>query len=279
MPKVKIPKVLRSNVWNYYEGRQNKIGNCLCCNNELDYDNFHCGHVIAESNGGNATIDNLRPVCQRCNLGMGTKNMILFMQDNHLEPPHNFNGYGQRNNNLIPFTYTSKCSLKNTGLTDDNIVDIFKNHKLLKDSNDVNIKQNFNKLLFIKICELFLQDRRAHWARVLCDICHIEYYDDLCNNDDPIYVTRYCDSCCKLIKYNFSKNLLFDCECKNDHILNVPIDYEFAKLLFMFCFGYTNINKCTFICPACEYDCEYIEQRIIEYPYMCPCCNIKLIEN
>ena len=39
---------------------------------------FHCGHVIAESKGGDTNIANLRPVCAACNLSMGVMSMNEF---------------------------------------------------------------------------------------------------------------------------------------------------------------------------------------------------------
>ena len=40
--------------------------------------NFHCGHVIAESKGGDSTIKNVRPICAACNSSMGTMSMSEF---------------------------------------------------------------------------------------------------------------------------------------------------------------------------------------------------------
>ena len=52
---------------------------CLCCKKEkIDIRNFHCGHVIAESKGGDLTIKNLRPICAPCNASMGTMSMNDF---------------------------------------------------------------------------------------------------------------------------------------------------------------------------------------------------------
>ena len=41
---------------------------------------FHCGHVIPECKGGKTNLSNLKPICQTCNLSMGTKNMDEFMK-------------------------------------------------------------------------------------------------------------------------------------------------------------------------------------------------------
>lgn len=76
-----IPLVLKRRVWNEWIG--NKIGTykCLCCKlTDITQLSFHCGHVIAEKNGGTLTVDNLRPICQSCNSSMGTNNMIEFIK-------------------------------------------------------------------------------------------------------------------------------------------------------------------------------------------------------
>lgn len=77
MVKRNIPKVLRNDVWLKYIGKKFE-GNCKCCNKLIDVFNYHCGHVIAEANGGELTIQNLRPICSPCNLSMGTRNMNEF---------------------------------------------------------------------------------------------------------------------------------------------------------------------------------------------------------
>ena len=52
---------------------------CLCCNNvDITQHNFHCGHIIAESNGGTYQMDNLLPICNVCNSSMGSINMNEF---------------------------------------------------------------------------------------------------------------------------------------------------------------------------------------------------------
>jgi len=72
-PKKAIPQKIRKEVWK----KRNKSlnGNCYCCNAEIEYDNFHCGHIIAESKGGPTILSNLEPTCMNCNLGMRTQNL------------------------------------------------------------------------------------------------------------------------------------------------------------------------------------------------------------
>jgi hypothetical protein len=79
-PKKKsIPKVVKDLSWNKWIGDDIAKAKCLCCNvNEIKMSSFHCGHVIAEANGGSTTVDNLRPICSACNLSMRTENMNTF---------------------------------------------------------------------------------------------------------------------------------------------------------------------------------------------------------
>ena len=77
--KKNIPKPLKKMCWDIHIGSTIGSAKCLCCNHqEIRQIDFHCGHVIAEKNGGTMTIDNLRPICSQCNLSMGVQNMDEF---------------------------------------------------------------------------------------------------------------------------------------------------------------------------------------------------------
>lgn len=84
--KKAIPKAIKQLVWNFYIGEEIGKTECFCCGvTKITQLSFVCGHVQAEANGGNITIDNLRPVCSMCNSSMGTKNMIDFMKTHGLK--------------------------------------------------------------------------------------------------------------------------------------------------------------------------------------------------
>jgi len=75
--KKKIPKKVKEEVWvsNFgyiYESK------CFIswCSNKVNVFNFHVGHDIPESKGGTDNISNLKPICDRCNLSMGSQNTI-----------------------------------------------------------------------------------------------------------------------------------------------------------------------------------------------------------
>lgn len=81
--KSKISQAIRIVCWNTYIGEEIGKSSCLCCkSNHITQHNFHCGHVIAEANGGKIQIENLRPICAVCNNSMGTMNMKEFARDN-----------------------------------------------------------------------------------------------------------------------------------------------------------------------------------------------------
>ena len=77
--KEKIPSVLRELVWNTYIGEGEGKGLCYARGKEkLTPFEFECGHIIAESKGGETNLNNLRPVCTKCNRSIGTENMDDF---------------------------------------------------------------------------------------------------------------------------------------------------------------------------------------------------------
>jgi 5-methylcytosine-specific restriction endonuclease McrA len=67
-----IPPQIKQEIW------EGNFGNCCrhnCyveeCKNEITAWDFHAGHNIPYSEGGEDKIDNLRPICSKCNLSMG----------------------------------------------------------------------------------------------------------------------------------------------------------------------------------------------------------------
>jgi len=81
--KQTISLSLKTMVWNKYIGLKYGLVPCMCCRTEpIKQISHHAGHVVAESNGGETNIDNLRPICATCNLSMGNQNMIDYMKRN-----------------------------------------------------------------------------------------------------------------------------------------------------------------------------------------------------
>lgn len=69
-----ISKALREQVWIKHVGR---VFECKCptdwCQNKITVFDFESGHDIPESKGGITSVDNLFPICARCNKGMGNR--------------------------------------------------------------------------------------------------------------------------------------------------------------------------------------------------------------
>jgi 5-methylcytosine-specific restriction endonuclease McrA len=77
--KKTIPKTIRNQVWRKHCGNM-LDGKCFCCRQNIVYECWEAGHIIAESKGGKTTADNLRPLCIPCNRSMGNMNMFDFIE-------------------------------------------------------------------------------------------------------------------------------------------------------------------------------------------------------
>ena len=75
--KDKIPKALREQVWINFVGKR-FYSKCYVpwCKNEMNVFDFHVGHNLPESKGGKTILENLRPICARCNLSMSNNYTI-----------------------------------------------------------------------------------------------------------------------------------------------------------------------------------------------------------
>uniref|UniRef100_A0A6C0HFY3 HNH domain-containing protein n=1 Tax=viral metagenome TaxID=1070528 RepID=A0A6C0HFY3_9ZZZZ len=72
--KRKIPKCLREALWIYHNP---SLFTSKCkttwCPNKINAFNFQAGHNVPESKGGITSLENLVPICARCNLSMGNR--------------------------------------------------------------------------------------------------------------------------------------------------------------------------------------------------------------
>ena len=81
LKKQSISSTIKKLVWNMHIGEEIGKSKCLCCKvSYITQLSFHCGHIVAESKGGEMIVSNLRPICQNCNSSMGNKNMDEFMK-------------------------------------------------------------------------------------------------------------------------------------------------------------------------------------------------------
>lgn len=74
-----IPKPVRDRVWRKYQGGLD--GNCWCCDKNITFENWECGHVKSDYHGGEAHCNNLRPLCSSCNRSMGKQDMISYIKN------------------------------------------------------------------------------------------------------------------------------------------------------------------------------------------------------
>jgi 5-methylcytosine-specific restriction endonuclease McrA len=74
--KKRIPAALKGKLWNKWIGEDIGKSKCICCKlTDITMLNFSCGHILAESNGGELKMDNLKPICKSCNSSMGIMDM------------------------------------------------------------------------------------------------------------------------------------------------------------------------------------------------------------
>jgi len=72
--KAKIPAAVQEAIWITKMGRVFE-GKCLTtwCPNTITVFDYHAGHNIPESKGGDISVENLFPICARCNTSMGDR--------------------------------------------------------------------------------------------------------------------------------------------------------------------------------------------------------------
>lgn len=77
--KQTIPKALKIAVWKKWVGMEIGMTCCsICETNTISQMDFHCGHIVAEAEGGETCLSNLRPICGKCNQSMGRQNLNVF---------------------------------------------------------------------------------------------------------------------------------------------------------------------------------------------------------
>lgn len=68
MARKPIPIQLQDDVFETY-GFETGVGNCWCCGyGPMRRSDVFLGHIVAHIHGGQASFDNLRPICRNCNM-------------------------------------------------------------------------------------------------------------------------------------------------------------------------------------------------------------------
>jgi 5-methylcytosine-specific restriction endonuclease McrA len=100
MKRIKIPKALKEQVWLKYNGRNYDAKcNVPWCQNMITVYDHESGHVIPHSKGGLTILENLRPICSRCNKSMS---------DNYTIDEWNKLGFSETN---IRRFYSNCCTI------------------------------------------------------------------------------------------------------------------------------------------------------------------------
>jgi len=71
---------LQALVWTDCYGEDYKVKCYVCNSNEITPFHHHVGHITPLAQGGTNRRNNLRPICDKCNLSMGTQNMDEFKE-------------------------------------------------------------------------------------------------------------------------------------------------------------------------------------------------------
>ncbi len=89
--KQSIPSKRKTEVWEKYINEYKGV--CMICNiTKITSREFDCCHVKSEHDGGDISIENLRPGCRACNNSMGKVNMIEWMKKMGYKQGKNWNG-------------------------------------------------------------------------------------------------------------------------------------------------------------------------------------------
>ena len=79
-----IPKQKRDESWKRWIGNEFGESRCYCCRVEkIKMNNFECGHVQSDANGGSVLVENLRPICKKCNQTMGKTHMRDYIAEHY----------------------------------------------------------------------------------------------------------------------------------------------------------------------------------------------------
>lgn len=84
-PSRNIPDATKTTIWeNLFQVTLRQ--KCPCCNlHEISPYAVEWGHIVSVKDGGTTAIDNIIPICVRCNRNMGTQNLLTWTQQHYPE--------------------------------------------------------------------------------------------------------------------------------------------------------------------------------------------------
>jgi len=82
VPRTPVPKSVKERVWAIHIGMDKAEGKCFAgCGRTIHMMDFEVGHNKAVSKGGSNRLDNLRPICKKCNRSMRTRSIEEFKRE------------------------------------------------------------------------------------------------------------------------------------------------------------------------------------------------------
>lgn len=92
--KANVPKGVKATIWDEYVGKDKRRALCICCcDREIEINSCEYGHIVSEKDGGQASVENLLPICGQCNRSMGAEHMGEYVQRCY---PKNFANFQNR---------------------------------------------------------------------------------------------------------------------------------------------------------------------------------------
>lgn len=78
--RINIPVSVRITVWETWLGEVYKAKCPICAKDIKCMDSWDASHIIASSKGGTNDLENLRPLCHTCNVGMRDMHMVVYIK-------------------------------------------------------------------------------------------------------------------------------------------------------------------------------------------------------
>ena len=173
MSKGKIPKALRNAVWNHNIGN-NKEGKCYVgCGEKISINNFVCGHIISEKNGGKIILKNLKPICVSCNSSMGTMDMNDFINKygfREINEHKNDIKYENKDNIINKINSNSIQSVKSIKECKNDYKNDYKNDIKYENKDNIMDETNNNSIQSIKSIKECEND--FDFKSFPCDLCN-----------------------------------------------------------------------------------------------------------
>lgn len=82
----RVTKGMRVSCWIINNGNTFEAECAVGCGTKITPFNYEAGHIEAAANGGQNTIENLKPICSTCNKSMATRNMVEYIRASGYSP-------------------------------------------------------------------------------------------------------------------------------------------------------------------------------------------------